>query len=50
MYNLDEKPKIFYNINVGVYVFNKKILKIIHQMKAKKIEMNELINFVLKKK
>ena len=50
VYNLDEKPKIFYNINVGVYVFNKKILKIIHQMKAKKIEMNELINFVLKKK
>lgn len=50
IYNIDEKPKIFYNINIGVYVLNKKILKIIQEMNNDEIDMNQLINFAIKKK
>ena len=46
--SLEEKPKINFNINAGIYVFNKKIVKIIKDNDIK--DTNDLINLLSKKK
>ncbi len=46
--SIKEKPDQNFDINAGVYVFNKKIIKIIKKLKFKKID--ELIQYLVKKK
>ena len=46
--SIKEKPDQNFDINAGVYVFNKEIIKIIKKTKFKKID--ELIHYLVKKK
>lgn len=46
--NIDEKPKLNYSVNTGLYIINKKILSLIN--KKKKEDMNELIKKAKDKK
>lgn len=45
--NLEEKPQLNYYINTGIYVFSPILLRYI---KRKKIDMDDFINFLIKKK
>ena len=45
---LNEKPKLSYLVNSGIYIIKKKILKIVK--KNRYLDMNDLINLVKKKK
>ena len=46
--NIDEKPKMDFLANTGLYVVNPKILNLIPKNKA--LDMNELIEKLFKKK
>ena len=48
LYSFEEKPSLSYLANIGLYIINKKILKIIP--KNRQIDMDELIHLTLKKK
>ena len=45
--SFQEKPEINFNINAGIYVFNKKIISIIKKENLKNIE--DLINYLNRK-
>tara|TARA_B100000161_G_scaffold238366_1_gene189230 strand:- start:517 stop:1524 length:1008 start_codon:yes stop_codon:yes gene_type:complete len=49
IFSLNEKPKLYYSVNSGIYLFNKKVLKVIKSISKSKIEINDLINFLIKK-
>ena len=49
VFSLNEKPKLYYSVNSGIYLFNKKVLKKIRLLNKNKIEINDLINFMIKK-
>ena len=46
--SIKEKPDMDFNINAGVYVFDKKVIKIIKKKNLKKID--ELIHYLVEKK
>lgn len=45
---INEKPMLYYNVNIGIYVISKKIFDLIGS-KTKYLDMNDLINLVIKK-